>query len=293
MKIGYIGLGLMGGPIAVNIAKSGAEVLVNDTNPERVDAVVACGAKAASNKEIAENCDIVAMILPSPNAVMNVIFGDDGIAKHMKKGALIVDQSSVSPQTSKECQQRLEQYGIHFMDAPVSGGSKAVKTQGIAIMCGGSQEDFDLANEKIFRHIGNKATLVGGVGSGNICKLANQIMVCNNTATVAEALTFAKKAGADPEKVYQAIRSGAAGSFMLDLEAPRMLSREFEPGGSITVILKDIGNVLSMAQAVDAVVPNTTHLYEILKSLRNNGYSEKDIGVVVRYYEEMTGITVG
>ena len=283
----------MGGPIASHIAESGAEVFVNDSEPKRVEAVVACGAKAASNREIAEKCDIVAMILPSPKIVMDVIFGEDGIAKYMKKGALIIDQSSVSPETSKECQKRLGEYGIHFMDAPVSGGTEAVKTRGIAIMCGGSQEDFDLANEMIFRHIGNKASLIGTVGSGNICKLANQIMVCNNTAIVAEALTFAKKAGADPEKVYRAIRSGAAGSFMLDLEAPWMLSRQFEPGGSITVILKDIGNVLSMANAVDAVVPYTTSLYEILKSLRNHGYSEKDIAVIVRHYEEMTGVTIG
>lgn len=292
MKIGYIGLGLMGGPIATHIAESGAELYVSDMCPEKVAKLVACGAKEASKKEMAENCDIIAMILPNHHISLDVMFGEDGIAKHMKKGSLVIDQSSVSPETSKECRDRLKEYGIRFMDAPVSGGPEGAQSRQLAIMAGGSQEDFDEANEAIFRHIGNGAVLVGDVGAGNVCKLANQIMVNCNMAIVAEAMTLVKKCGADPEKVYQAIRKGAAGSWILDNKMPLLLERDFKARGSVTVILKDIKNVIDTANAVDAFVPYSAYLYEILKSLRNHGHAAEDLSTIAFHFEEMDGVTI-
>lgn len=293
MKIGYIGLGLMGEHIASHIAESGAETYVNDLRAEAMEKVAAHGAKAATKKELGENCDIVGMILPSAKIVKDVIFGEDGIAQYMKKGSLVIDQSSLSPEDSKECRDRLKEYGIRFMDAPVSGGPTGAASRQMAIMAGGSQADFDEANEAIFRHTGNSAILVGDVGAGNVCKLANQIIVNCNVAIVAEALSFAKKCGVDPAKVRSAIRSGAAGSWILDVKGQCMLDRTFEPGGSITVILKDIKNVMDAANASDAIVPYTAELYEILKDLRNHGYTDKDQSFICHYWEEMNGITIG
>ncbi len=292
MKIGYIGLGLMGEPIATHIAESGTELYVSDMIPEKVAKLVACGAKEVSKKEMAENCDIIAMILPNHKISLDVIFGEDGIAQHMKKGSMIIDQSSVSPETSKECSNRLKEYGIRFMDAPVSGGPGGAWSRQLAIMAGGTQEDFDEANEAIFRHIGNGAVLVGDVGAGNVCKLANQILVNCNMAIVAEAMAMVKKAGVDPEKVFNAIRKGAAGSWILDDKMPLLLNRDFKARGSVTVILKDIKNVIDTANAIDAFVPYSSYLYEILKSLRNHGHAAKDLSAIAFHFEEMNGVKI-
>jgi 3-hydroxyisobutyrate dehydrogenase and related beta-hydroxyacid dehydrogenases len=291
MKIGFVGLGIMGRPMAKHLVAAGLDVMVSDLNPVPVAELVADGAKTGTYAEIGEQCDIVMTILPTGAIVQSVLFGEDGIAAHLKPGSIVIDHSSVTPVESHECYDALKEKGVDFLDAPVSGGEPGAKAGTLAIMVGGDEEVFEKA-KAYMEPYASSILLTGGCGSGSITKLANQIIVNNNIAIVSEALTFAVKAGADPEKVYKAIRTGLAGSAVLDAKAPMMYNRNFVPGGTIKVNHKDITNVVRTAHAIDAPIPYTAQLYEIMQTLKVHGHMMDDHSGIVQYFEALADVKV-
>ncbi len=291
MKLGFIGLGIMGRPMAKNLLKAGVELLAADLNKDAVADVVAAGAKEASYTEIGEQCDRIIIMVPSGAISKSILFGEGGVASTVKKGAVVCDMSSVTPVESQECYEDLKKLGVGFVDAPVSGGEPGAVVGSLAIMAGGDQEDFD-AMKEYFDILGNSALLIGPSGSGSVTKLANQIIVNNNIAVVSEAFVLAAKAGADPEKVYQAIRGGLAGSAVLDAKIPMIIERNFKPGGPIRINHKDIKNVVNTAHAIDVPIPYTAQLYEILQTLKIHGHMEDDHGGIVQYFEKLADVEV-
>lgn len=292
MKVGFIGLGIMGKPMASHLAKAGVDLMVADLNQDLVKELELLGAKGGTYEEIGKSCDIVLTILPNASIVKDVYFGENGVAQHMKKGSLVIDHSSVTATDSRECYDKLKEMGIGFLDAPVSGGQEGAVRGSLAIMVGGDEADFRLAEKEVFCHYGSSALLIGGSGSGSITKLANQIIVNNNIAVLAEALTFATKAGADPEKVFQAIRGGLAGSQVMEDKAPRMVNRNFVAGGTIKVNHKDITNVINTAHAIDCPIPFTAQLYEVQQTLKVHGCLNDDHAAYVKYFEKLADVTV-
>lgn len=290
-KVGFIGLGIMGRPMATHLAKAGVELMVSDLDAARVAELCALGAASGTYEEIGRQCDIVLTILPTGAIVREVLFGQNGVAAALGAGKVVCDMSSVTPGESQECYDRLKAQGVGFVDAPVSGGEPGAIAGTLAIMCGGDQSDFDRLRP-LFDIMGSSALLIGASGAGSVTKLANQIIVNMNIATVAEALTLATKAGVDPMKVYQAIRGGLAGSTVLDAKAPMMCSRNFVPGGTIRVNHKDIKNVLATAHEIDVPVPLTAQLFEIQQALKVAGHMDDDHAGYVRYFESLAGITV-
>ncbi len=292
MKAGFIGLGIMGRPMAKNLLKAGVSLMVTDLNREAVEDVKAAGAQEGTYAEIGASCEIIITMVPSGAIVKSILFGENGVAASLKEGSLVCDMSSVTPVESRECYDRLKEQGAAFLDAPVSGGEPGAIAGTLAIMAGGDQEDFDRMMP-LFDILGSSAILIGPSGSGSTAKLANQIIVNNTIAVVSEAMVFASKAGADPEKVYQAIRGGLAGSAVLDAKAPMMIARNFKPGGPIRINHKDIKNAVETAHAIDVPIPYTAQLYEILQSLKIHGHMEDDHSGIVQYFEKLADIEVG
>ena len=291
MKVGYIGLGIMGRPLAKHLVNAGFDLMVSDINPEPVKELVAMGATTGSYAEIGEQCEVVITILPNGAIVQSVLFGEGGIASTLKPGSLVIDHSSVTPVDSRECYDKLKEKGVDFVDAPVSGGEPGAIAGKLAIMAGGDEDVFERA-KKYIEPYSSSILLIGPCGSGSVAKLANQIIVNNNIAIVSEALTFATKAGADPEKVYLAIRGGLAGSAVLDAKAPMMCNRNFVPGGPIRINHKDIANVVKTAHAIDAPIPYTAQLFEIMQSLKIHGLMGEDHSAIVKYFEAMADVKV-
>lgn len=289
-KIGFVGLGIMGRPMAKNLLKAGEELIVYDVDPAAVSAVVKEGAKSGTLKEIGEECGIVFTILPNGAIVKDVLFGDDGVASSMKRG-VVVDMSSVTPVDSTYCAEKLKEKGIGFLDAPVSGGEPKAIDGTLAIMVGGEQEDFDKAL-RYFDIMGSSATLVGKSGSGSTAKLVNQVIVNGTIAIVSEAFVLCAKAGVDPTTVYEAIRGGLAGSTVLDAKLPMMAARDFKPGGKISINHKDIANVLKTAHAIDCPMPFTAQLFEIMQSLKVAGQMDDDHAAIVNYFERLADVEV-
>lgn len=292
MKIGFIGLGIMGKPMAKLLLKANVELMVCDLNKTAVSELIKAGASSGSYAEIGRQCEIVFTILPNGAIVQNVLFGKDGAASALRQGAIVCDMSSVTPTESKTCYKTLKAMGIGFVDAPVSGGEPGAINGTLAFMAGGDKNNFD-ALLPYFRIMGASALLIGGPGSGSVTKLANQIIVNNTIAVVSEAFVFAEKAGADPEKVYKAIRGGLAGSAVLDAKVPKILERDFKPGGKISINHKDIKNVINTAHEIDVPVPFTAQLFEILQALKVGGHMDEDHSGIVRYFERLADVTVG
>lgn len=230
MKVGFIGLGIMGKPMSKNLLKAGYELVVFDFNKDAVKEVTECGAvSAASGREVAEQCGVVITMVPNSPHVRAAVLGENGVADGAKPGTVLIDMSSIDPTESKAIGAELAKKGIDMLDAPVSGGEPKAIDGTLSVMVGGKKELFDKYYDMLMVMAGS-VVYVGELGSGNVAKLANQIVVAVNIAAVSEALTFAKKAGTDPELVYQAIRGGLAGSTVMDAKAPMMLSRNFKPG---------------------------------------------------------------
>lgn len=230
MKIGFIGLGIMGRPMAKNLIKAGHELTVFDFNKEAVADLVSCGAAAAeSNKDLASKVDVVITMVPNSPQVRAAVLGKDGVVEGAKEGLVLIDMSSIDPTESKKIGAELAEHGIEMLDCPVSGGEPKAIDGTISVMCGGKKELFDKYYDMLMAMAGS-VVYVGDLGSGNVAKLANQMIVAINIAAVSEALTFAKKAGTDPELVYQAIRGGLAGSTVMDAKAPMMLAGNYKPG---------------------------------------------------------------
>ncbi len=291
MKVGFIGLGIMGRPMAKNMLKAGVELLVADLSKEAVADVVAAGAKEASYAEIGEQCERIIIMVPSGAISKSILFGENGVASAIKAGSVVCDMSSVTPVESQECYKGLKEKGVGFVDAPVSGGEPGAVAGTLAIMAGGDKEDFD-AMKEYFDILGSSALLIGGSGSGSVTKLANQVIVNNTIAVVSEAFVLAAKAGADPQKVYEAIRGGLAGSAVLDAKIPMIIERNFKPGGPIRINHKDIKNVVNTAHSIDVPIPYTAQLYEILQSLKVHGHMEDDHGGIVQYFEKLADVEV-
>lgn len=291
MKTGFIGLGIMGRPMAKNLLKAGKELLVSDLNKESVADVVNAGAQEATYAEIGEQCDRIIIMVPSGAISKSILFGENGVASSIKEGAIVCDMSSVTPVESKECYDGLKAKGVGFLDAPVSGGEPGAVNGTLAIMAGGDAEDFE-AMQEYFDILGSSALLIGESGSGSVTKLANQVIVNNTIAVVSEAFVLAAKAGADPKKVYEAIRGGLAGSAVMDAKIPMIIERNFKPGGPIRINHKDIKNLVNTAHSIDVPIPYTAQLYEILQTLKIHGHMEDDHGGIVQYFEKLAGIEV-
>ncbi len=292
-RIGFIGLGIMGVPMALNLCKAGYPLSVYARNPAAIQRLTDAGAQvqALSLQELGASCDVVFTILPDGPVVDSVLFGENGIASAMHPGTLVVDMTSVTPEESRSFACRLAQREIHFLDAPVSGGEPKAIDGTLAFMVGGKEADF-LRAVPYFQAMGASWLLVGDWGCGSIAKLSNQIIVNLTISAVSEALVLAAKAGADPERVYQAIRGGFAGSTVLDAKAPMMLARDFTPGGKISIILKDIKNVMSSAHTLDVPLPLSAQLLEILQALKVSGHQDEDHSGIVQYFESLAGIEV-
>ena len=293
MKIGLIGLGIMGKPMAKNILKGGyTDLLVSDLNKLAVEEVVACGAKAATNKEIGESCDVVLTMLPNSPHVKSVMLGENGVAAYMKPGSVFIDMSSINPVASKEIAAVLAEKNIEMLDAPVSGGEPKAIDGTLSFMVGGKQEVFD-AHKALLETMGASVVRCGDVGAGNTPKLANQIIVACNIQALSEALTLAQKAGVDPELVFQAIKGGLAGSTVMNAKAPMMIAGNDKPGFKIDLHIKDLNNALDCAHTVGAPVPMTAQVQEIMQWMHNHEGGQKDHSAIAQYYEFLTGEKIG
>lgn len=291
-RIGFVGLGIMGKPMVRNLLKAGFSVTVYDIVADAVTALVAEGATGASSaKEVATDQDVVITMVPSGPIVRSLLNGDDGILAGVKAGTVIVDMSSVTPVESKEFAELAAAKGCAFLDAPVSGGEPGAVAGTLAIMVGGEEDVLDSVRD-VFEAMGSSITLVGPTGSGSVTKLANQVIVNLNIAAVAEALILSTKAGADPKKVYEAIRGGLAGSTVLDAKAPMMFRRNFKPGGPIKINLKDITNVMDTAKKLDLPLVMTGVLEQIMHSLKATGHLMDDHSGIVQFYENISGVVV-
>ena len=291
MKAGFIGLGIMGKPMAKNLVKAGCELYVNDLNKSAVAELVEVGAKEGDYETIGKECDVLFTILPNGAIVQNVLFGENGIAQYLKEGSVVCDMSSVTPTESCTCAEKLEKMNIGFVDSPVSGGEPKAIDGTLAFMAGGKQEHFDKL-KPYFDIMGASALLIGKSGSGSVTKLTNQVIVNMTIATVSEAFVLCTKAGADPEKVYQAIRGGLAGSVILDAKIPMILERNFNPGGKISINHKDIKNVMATAHDIDVPMPFTSQLFEIMQNLKITGHFDDDHCGIVQYFEKLAGVEV-
>ena len=290
MKLGFIGLGIMGKPMAKNLLKAGYELNICDINEEAVKEVeqaggVACG----TSKEVAQGSDIIFTMLPNSPHVKTVILEKDGVLEGMKPGTIVVDMSSIDPNVSIELEKAVAAAGGRMIDAPVSGGEPKAIDATLSFMCGGEQEVFDQV-KPILEKMGASVVLVGPVGSGNMTKLANQIIVAVNIAALSEALVLAAKSGVNPENVYKAICGGLAGSTVMDAKAPMMLDRNFNPGFRIELHIKDLTNAMNASQAVDMELPMTEKVLEMMKILAEEG--KCDHSAVLRYYEEQESVEV-
>ncbi len=292
MKIGFIGLGIMGKPMSKNLLKAGYELVVYDHKRTSMDEVVAEGAVAAdSAADVASKCNVIITMLPNSPHVREVCLGQGGIAEGASKETIIIDMSSIDPVQSKLIGASLAEKGIELMDAPVSGGEPKAIDGTLSVMVGGKKESFDKYYDLLMAMAGS-VVYVGELGSGNVAKLANQVIVAINIAAVSEALTLAVKNGADPELVYKAIRGGLAGSTVLDAKAPMMMAHDFKPGFRIGLHIKDLNNALNAAHATDTSLPITAEVMEIMQALKNDGCATEDHSAIVRYYEKISNTSV-
>jgi 2-hydroxy-3-oxopropionate reductase len=292
-EIGFIGLGIMGKPMSKNLLKAGYSLVVYDINTSAVEELVEAGAqRAKSVKEVAQRTEIILTMLPNSSHVKEVVTGKDGILEGAKEGTILVDMSSIAPKVSQELFNICKEKGVVMLDAPVSGGEPKAINATLSIMVGGPGDAFESVKE-ILQKMGASVVLVGDIGSGNVTKLANQMIVALNIAAMSEALVLAAKAGVDPEKVYQAIRGGLAGSVVLDAKAPMVLKRNYNPGFRIELHIKDLLNALDTAHAIGVPVPLTAQILEIMQALKADGKAGNDHGGVIQFYEKLAHVEVG
>ncbi len=292
MKIGFIGLGIMGKPMAKNLLKAGYTLLVNTHKQATMDEMATVGAVLATQQEIGEKCDIVMTMLPNSPQVKEVMLGENGVAAHMKPGSIFVDMSSINPIASKEIAAELAKHGVDMLDAPVSGGEPKAIDGTLSFMVGGKQEAYDRV-EPILLKMGASVVRCGEVGAGNTTKLANQIIVACNIQALAEALTLSQKAGVDPNLVFAAIRGGLAGSTVMDAKAPMMIAGNDTPGFRINLHIKDLNNALDCAHSVGAPLPMTASVQEIMQYLASNGLGACDHSAIAQYYEKLADVKIG
>ena len=293
MKIGFIGLGVMGRPMAKNLIRAGHELTVADHHPEHIAELVELGAKpAACGKEAAEGAEVVITMVPNSPQVEAAVCDEDGILAGSHPGQILIDMSSIAPLASRSLAERCRQAGVTMLDAPVSGGEPKAIDGSLSFMVGGKQEVFNRF-KPLLETMGASVVRCGDVGAGNTTKLANQIIVACNIQALAEALTLAQKAGVDPQLVFEAIKGGLAGSTVMNAKAPMMLEGNDKPGFKIDLHIKDLNNALDCAHSVGAPVPMTAEVQEILQWMHNHEGGQKDHSAIAQYYEHLTDIRIG
>ena len=291
MNIGFIGVGIMGRPMAKNLLKAGFSLTVYDKFA-KLDDLVALGAKAASsNKDVAAKSDVVITMLPNSLNVKQAILGEDGVSEGARPGTIVVDMSSIAPDAAQEIAAALKTKGVAMLDAPVSGGEPKAIDGTLAIMVGGDAKDFDSV-KPVLEKMGSSVVHVGDIGAGNVTKLANQIIVALNIAAVAEAFVLATKAGVDPEAVFNAIKGGLAGSTVMNAKVPMILNGDFNPGGRVELHTKDLQNVLDTGHRLNVPLPLTAGVMEVLQSLISDGMRGLDHCAIVRHYEKLAKVEV-
>ncbi|MDL2319345.1 2-hydroxy-3-oxopropionate reductase [Eubacteriales bacterium OttesenSCG-928-A19] len=289
MKVGFVGLGVMGKHMARNLVKAGYDVTVYDINPEAVKLVAAGGAKAApSIRDLAAQSDVLITMVPNSPQVKEVLLGEGGAIETLRTGSVVIDTSSINPMASREVAAALAEKGVEMLDAPVSGGEPKAEDGTLAFMVGGKQEVFD-AHKELLSKMGASVVRCGDIGAGNVTKLCNQIVVAVNIAAVSEALTLGQMAGVAPEAIFEAIKGGLAGSTVMNAKAPMMMDRNFKPGFRIDLHIKDLNNVLDAAKSVDAPVPLTAQIMEMMKNLHKDGEGSSDHSALVKFYEKLSG----
>ncbi len=292
LKLGFIGLGIMGAPMAGHLVKAGHQLFVHTRS--KIPALLADSAAvpAASAKEVAQRADIIFMMLPDTPDVEAVLFGTEGVAAGLSQGKVVVDMSSISPLATKDFAQQIKALGCDYVDAPVSGGEVGAKNATLSIMVGAEEAAFARV-KPLFELMGKNITLVGGVGDGQTAKVANQIIVALNIEAVAEALLFAAKAGADPAKVRQALMGGFASSKILEVHGERMINRTFNPGFRIELHQKDLNLALSSARALGVSLPNTANAQELFNACAAHGGKGWDHSAMVKALEKMANFEIG
>lgn len=292
MKVGFIGLGIMGRPMCKNLLKAGYEVTAFDLyNKEAIDDVVAAGAvRGETNADVASKSDVIITMVPNSPHVRAAMFDQGGVVEGAKPGLDIIDMSSIAPLESKAIAEELLKSDIHMMDAPVSGGEPKAIDGTLSIMCGGPKELFD-KYEPLLKVMGSSAVHCGeGNGAGNTVKLANQVIVACNIAACAEAFELAKMAGVDPEKVFDAIKGGLAGSTVMNAKVPMMMDGNFKPGFRIDLHIKDLNNALDTGHGLGTPMLLTSTVQEMLQWLHNNGCGSDDHSAILKYYERISGV---
>src|SRR5438067_5880590 len=292
MKIGFIGLGIMGSPMAANLIKGGHQLFLFSIPSIPQSLVDAGGTACANGKEAAQKADVIITMVPDTPHVEAALFGEHGVAQGLGKGKIVVDMSSISPLATKEFAQRINALNCEYLDAPVSGGEVGAKAASLTIMVGGSQEAFGIV-KPLFELMGKNITLVGGNGDGQTCKVANQIIVALNIQAVAEALLFASKMGADPARVQKALLGGFAASRVLEVHGERMVKRTFDPGFRIELHQKDLNLALTNARQVGLSLPNTATAQELFNACVAQGGGKWDHSALVRVLELLANHQIG
>ena len=290
-KVGFIGLGIMGRPMAGHLIDAGHELSLFNRSPVAPE-LASRGNVCKSAREVAERADIVIVMVPDTPDVEAALFGKDGVADGLGPGKTVIDMSSISPVATKDFATRIEALGCSYLDAPVSGGEVGAKQASLSIMCGGAQDTFDKV-KPILEKMGKNITLVGGNGAGQTCKVANQIVVALTIEAVGEALVFASRAGADPAKVRQALMGGLATSRILEVHGERMIKRTFDPGFRIELHQKDLNLALSSARALGVALPNTANAQELFNACKAHGGAKWDHSGIVRALEIMANHEIG
>jgi len=291
-KLGFIGVGIMGKPMAKNLIDAGYDLITYDINEEALNEVVEYGAERGNSpKNVAENSDIIITMLPNSPHVKKAILGEHGVIEGVRQGQIVIDMSSIAPLVSQEVAEELKKKGVDMLDAPVSGGQEKAQAGTLAIMVGGRKEVFEECKETL-EVMGGSVTLVGSVGAGQTTKLANQIIVAINIAAVAEALIMGKKAGVDPEAIFHAIRGGLAASQCLEDKAPRMFEGRYDPGFRMKLHVKDLTNVLETSRELHTAMPLTAQVMEMMQVLIAEGHEDVDHGGLALYYEKLNDLSL-
>jgi len=284
MKIGFIGLGIMGAPMAGHLLAAGHEMFVRTRSkvPQSLQAATQC----ATGADVARAADVIFLMLPDTPDVELVLFGKDGVASGLSKGKSVIDMSSIDPIATRGFAQKIKALGCDYLDAPVSGGEVGAKAASLTIMVGGEPEAFERV-KPLLQLMGKNITLVGGPGDGQVCKVANQIIVALNIAAVGEALVFASKAGADPARVREALMGGFASSRILEVHGERMIKRTFNPGFRIALHQKDLNLALQGARALGVALPQTASAAQLMQSCVALGLGQADHSALVKALENM------
>jgi len=292
LKVGYIGLGLMGKSIARNILKAGFPLLVHNRSRAAVDELVAEGATSANSpKEVAEQVDVIFTNLPDTPDVEKVVLGENGIIEGAHEGLIYIDNSTIKPAAARRIAEKLAEKNVFALDAPVSGGDIGARNATLTVMVGGEESALEKAMP-VFQAMGKTITHVGDSGAGQVAKAANQIMVAAQMVAMGELLVFSKKAGVDPRKVVDAIKGGAAQCWTLDVKPPRLFAGTREPGFKAHMQLKDLKIILETAHEYDIPVPSTTENTELFQQMIDLGMGELDNSAVVGVIEKMAGIEI-